>query len=68
MSDEFSVHVLNDAGLQKAKRIATAFDQLLTELDACGVGGRERAIVVTKTQEACFFAKRSIAVMPENQQ
>lgn len=68
MADEFSVHLLNDAGLVKAGRIATAFDALVAELDNIGVGtGRERSIVITKLQEAAFFAKRGMAISPVNQ-
>lgn len=67
MPDEFSVHRLNEDGLKKAEQIAGAFDALLAVLDGLGVGGRERAIVVTKMQEASFFAKRAIATQPANQ-
>ncbi len=29
--------------------------------------GRERALVVTKLQEAAFWAKRAVAIVPTNQ-
>lgn len=67
MANEFQVHILNETGLAKAKRLGAAFDALLAECDACGVTGRERALVVTKLQEASMFAKRSIAELVENQ-
>jgi hypothetical protein len=64
----FKSHMLNEAGKIKAREVGDAFEQLLTELSARGVDGRELAIVKTKLEEACFFAKRSIATKPENQQ
>lgn len=68
MANEFSVHRLNPTGLECADRCAAAFDRLLTELDVIGMeSGRERAIVVTKLQEASFFAKRAVALNPANQ-
>ena len=66
MSDEFKVHLLNERGLKKAGDVAHAFDRLLAELDL--PPGRERALVVTKLQEACFWAKRAIATQAENQE
>lgn len=38
-----------------------------TDLTAAPVGGREFAIVMTKLEEACFFAKKAMALQPENQ-
>lgn len=82
MANEFAVHRLNEQGLAKADRIASAFVNLLTELDAIGlvaddhhpdgsvtkaVSARERALVVTKLQEASFFAKRAMAMNGQNQ-
>ena len=64
---EFKVHRLNDEGFKKAERIAYHFDQLLMLLDTLIPAGRERSIVVTKLQEAAFFAKRALAERPENQ-
>lgn len=69
MADEFKVHRLNEAGLDAARGVAAVFEVLLSSLDELGVPhGRERAIVVTKLQEACFFAKRAIADNPKNQE
>lgn len=66
---EFSVHMLNDAGIEKAEQIAFCFSLALEELEQlCGPGdSRELAIVRTKMQEAAFFAKRAMAIRPENQ-
>lgn len=68
MADEFKVHRLNEQGLQRATEIARAFDACLAALDKVLPQGRERALVVTKLQEANFWAKRGIAIDPANQQ
>jgi len=65
---EFDVHMLNDDGIAKARAIAETFSAALDALEAqCGADGREMAVVRTKLQEAAFFAKRAMAVRPENQ-
>lgn len=67
--EEFSVHRLNSEGLTKADVIATAFSRLLDHLEeVCGKDGREMSLVRTKLQESAFYAKRAMAVRPENQQ
>ena len=50
-----------------AEAIAEGFGLLLAGLDRMGISGRERALIVTKLQEASFFAKRAIAIQLENQ-
>jgi hypothetical protein len=64
----FEVHMLNDTGKTKAKVIATLFNDCLTQLSALCPVGRELAIVKTKMEEACFFAKKAMANDKENQQ
>ena len=65
---EFSVHMLNPGGIEKALTIARDFSILLDAVEAvCGKDGREMAVVRTKLQEAAFFAKRAMAMQPENQ-
>lgn len=67
MHKEFAVHRLSERGLGYADEIARAFDNLLTRLDeVVGNGGREMAIARTKLEEACFFAKKALAVQHEN--
>lgn len=75
MNKEFAVHMLNDEGKAKAKRIAEAFDRLLDELTTPASPddptilcppGRETAIARTKLEEACFFAKKAMASAPGN--
>jgi len=65
---EFEVHMLNEKGKSGAARIADIFSAALTAIEATtGTDGREIAIVRTKLEEACFFAKKALAVRPENQ-
>lgn len=66
MTDEFRVHRLNVAGMARANGMAASFDNLLEALQL--PLGRERALVITKLQEACFWAKRAIATDPANQE
>ena len=70
----FEVHMLNDQGKKRAQDIAESFDALLGALQAIWIpasnytlGGREQAIVRTKLEEACFFAKKAMAIQKENQ-
>lgn len=74
MNKEFGVHMLNEDGKAKAKAIAEAFDLLLETLCPADVRlpaicppGRELAIVKTKLEEACFFAKKAMAMVSQNQ-
>jgi hypothetical protein len=61
MHKAFSVHMLNEQGKQKAGIIASVFDALVGELERVCPAGRELAIVLTKLEEACFFAKKAMA-------
>ena len=66
MNKEFQVHMLNKIGQTKAASIAFAFDACLARLTELCPSGRELSIVRTKLEEACFFAKKSMASQPEN--
>jgi hypothetical protein len=69
--DLFKVHRLNEAGLSAAMQLADDFSQFLLKVEwLCGGQGnqREMAIVRTKLQEACFFAKRALALNPALQE
>jgi len=78
ISPLFAFHKLNDDGQLKAVRIAEAFHNLYSDLHTIafdgkdstqpGWEGREWAIVRTKLEEACFYAKKSMATQPENQE
>ncbi len=68
MHKEFEVHMLNESGIDRAKNIAMKFNELVDDLQGLGIsGGREAAIMRTKLEEACFFAKKAIANDPINQ-
>ena len=66
MHDEFAVHMLNESGKIKAAYIALAFDECLDKLLRLIPTCRETSIVKTKLEEACFFAKKAMAKVPEN--
>jgi len=68
MRTEFEVHMLNGAGKANARSIARSFDRLLEDLEALCPNGREFSIVKTKLEEACFFAKKAMAVNPAFQE
>ncbi|HZR56339.1 MAG TPA: hypothetical protein VFA74_05670 [Terriglobales bacterium] len=69
MDQLFAFHKLNDEGQKKAVAIADTFGILLATLRSlCPEQTREFSIVKTKLEEACFFAKKSMAIQPENQQ
>lgn len=61
MHEAFKVYKLSDEGLDKAREIADAFDRLLERITPLMHEGRELAIVRTKLEEACFFAKKGMA-------
>jgi hypothetical protein len=67
MDPLFQVHRLNTSGQIKAKFVAEQFNELLSHVQAQVPVGRELAIVKTKLEEACFFAKKAIANDPANQ-
>jgi hypothetical protein len=68
MHKEFEVHLLNEQGIEKANQLAKIFDLALTGIEVlAGTGGREMSIVRTKLEEASFFAKKAMAILPENQ-
>ncbi len=68
-NDEFKVHLLSEDGVRKAQNVASMFDALLNELnqpEMCQTG-REFSICKTKLEEACFYAKKSLAMNKQNQ-
>jgi hypothetical protein len=68
MHREFEVHLLNEQGIEKAKALAVAFDELLTKLEPLmPLSSRYTSLVCTKLEEASFFAKKAMAILPENQ-
>ena len=65
---EFAVHKLNEEGMKKAKHIQYLFDSCLNGLEEVCTTGREFSITKTKLEEACFFAKKAMAINLANQQ
>lgn len=68
MDPLFEVHMLNEVGKEKARAIANVFNDVLIHLSPLCPTGREMSIVKTNLETACFFAKKSMANNPENQQ
>ncbi len=68
VSKEFEVHMLNDLGKSAAGQLAERFSDLLDFCKLVGEPGRELSLVATKLEEASFFAKKAMAIKPENQQ
>lgn len=63
MRKEFATHKLNASGLIAAKDLGDAFENLLNFVEEAGKGGDQRclALVRTKLEEACFYAKKAMA-------
>lgn len=68
MDTLFQSHTLNGAGKAKAIEISEHFDALLKSIAPFCPASREFSICRTKLEEACFYAKKSMASQPENQQ
>jgi len=68
MNKEFTFHKLTNEGMAQAKAIADLFDSLLDQLKHYCPEGREFSLVKTKLEEACFFAKKAMANVSENQE
>ncbi len=65
---EFKKPPLSPAGKVKAELTALAFSKFLSELESIVPPGRPLSLVVTKLQEACFFAKLGVALDERNQE
>lgn len=64
---EFGVHMLNEGGKLKAREVQAIFDVCLNQLKPICTDGRSFSIVKTKLEEACFFAKKAMAINLGNQ-
>lgn len=66
----FAVYTLNDAGKENAQDIQRVFNHFLDALtetvEPRNICAREWALVKTKLEEASFFAKKAMAMLPEN--
>jgi hypothetical protein len=63
----FKFHKLNLQGQTKAVAIQKIFEDTLKSLAEHIPPSRELSIVTTKLEEACFFAKKGMAVVTDNQ-
>ena len=69
MTSLFKVHRLNAAGMEKAKEIQGIFETAFYDLHkVCDPNSREFAVTKTKLEEACFFAKKAMAIQADNQE
>lgn len=68
MNAEFTVHLLNEDGIAKARRLAEIFDECLDKIVQINPDKtREMALVRTHMETASFYAKKALANHPENQ-
>lgn len=66
---EFEVHKLNQVGQENAKDIGFLFTEFMDKLEAyTSASPRHNALVKTKLEEACFFAKKAMALNLDNQE
>lgn len=65
-SSNFRRPALNALGQERAEKTAALFEALLAQLDEMGVGfnPRYRAMVVTRLEEACDSALKSLGADP----
>lgn len=64
---EFDTHTLNDRGVERVKIVAQIFSDALESLELVVPAGRDRALMITKLQEAKMVAVRGTASDPANQ-
>lgn len=67
VSQHFRSHLLNDQGIAVCNSVSIKFHELLLFVQAVAGESREMSIVRTKLEEACFFAKKAVAVRADNQ-
>lgn len=65
-NEEFTFHLLNDTGKKKALEIAACFDHCLDSLKFLCGKGESFKISKMYLEQACFFAKKSMASDPDN--
>ena len=66
MRKEFGLHNLTNEAAKECHDVGTLFSVFLDNLETVCPPGREFALVKTKLQEACYFAKKSIGLEPSN--
>jgi len=63
----FKVHMLNHKGIEKAVQIEHAFDTLVNKIHTSIEDDRCKALMLTKLEEASFYAKKGMAMGKINQ-
>lgn len=67
----FGFHKLNVTGQDKAVKIQELYENFLSKLQkqiGDGQYGREAAIMRSKLEESCFYAKKAMASLASNQE
>jgi hypothetical protein len=67
INPEFEVHKLNEIGFKRVNLIKDIFNESLNKILGICPPSRELSIVRTKLEEACFYAKKSMANDVSNQ-
>lgn len=57
----FPTHILNDQGKKEMSEFKSKLANVLAEVEALMVEGREKALFKTKIEEAVFFGAKAIA-------
>jgi hypothetical protein len=65
-NSEFQAFKLNTEGVAKAHAINATFDACLNALKPLCASGDYFGKVAQRLEEACFYAKKSMAAHPEN--
>lgn len=67
MSELFASYTLNEEGKRKVLAVTNAFEDLLAKLHSIGPStGVPYAMVRMNLEQACFYAKKAIAMIPAN--
>ncbi len=68
MSDLFKVHLLNKEGLDKAFQLSEIYKTIEAWIEEESPDmTRAKSLALTKLEESCFFAKKTIAVQTKYQ-
>ena len=62
----FETHKLSETGFESVKRFKSHMNKSISAILQSIPEGRDKAIFVTKVEEAMFFATRAIASAPGN--
>lgn len=68
MHAQFRTYRLNASGQQAAQSISQAFDELLTKLERLVPEGNQLGLCRNQLEQACFFAKKGMAMSTGNQE